>query len=135
MLGTKITKHRIGQMTLEQLRRPVFPFMKNRVEVVQISRLTMPAQHFRRAGGRTGARVEQRDVHFPSRECSIENRKIANDYCQKSKAIGRFDYSYGSAQREHGNNVAVAEREKRLAADIKVGGEVSRFPRHAKLGL
>ena len=130
VLRTIVCKHRIGQMTFEQLRRPAFPVAKKGGKFDELSAIEVTAQQLRRCRRRSGARIEKRNVQFAPGECLIQNREIPDDYSQKSEAHARFKYRQGSAGPCFGDNIAEAESKKRRAAEIKISEETDGPVRH-----
>src|SRR5450759_2516114 len=52
MLGTVVHQNRVGEMALQQFRRPIFPLMKMFDKFVHHVALAVASQHFQGAGGR-----------------------------------------------------------------------------------
>src|ERR1700722_9794966 len=83
----------------------------------------MAAKKFRGGGWRSGARVEQDDIHFPPRERLVNNRQITEDERQKSKSESAFDYRKHSLKCRMGRDIPQTQREECRATQISTGAE------------
>ena len=106
-------------MRRQKIRAPTFPVAKDIVEDTLFRTTTQPSEEFRRGRRRSGTRVEQRNLDFPRRECRIHHGKISDHHAQECKAHARFHYRQHTGGRVIRGDVAVAQREKRLAAVIE----------------
>ncbi len=58
---------------------------------IESPRAGMPAQEFRGARGRAGARVQQNDIHLPPRESLVNHGQITQHQREKAEAQAAFD--------------------------------------------
>src|SRR5439155_390213 len=72
---------------------------------------------------RTSARVEQRDAHLTPRERLVQDGQVADDKREERKADAGLDHHQDAPHSRDRGDVAEAEREERLAAQVEVVGE------------
>src|SRR5581483_2128168 len=118
------------KMTLHKFGAPELPFLQEfRQRFLSVFVCVAPEQ-FARGGRSTGARIEQRNVHFALRERAVNERKIADHRGKKSKAESRFGDGQKARESRAGNDVAKAESKERRAAQVGVGPETGLHAGH-----
>src|SRR5258708_36795234 len=90
MLGAVVGQHWIGEVALQQLRRPFFPLAQKTDKPFYTLVAVMAAQHFRPPGWRASTRIEQGDLSLPPREGPVDVRNIANIQDKKPKAYPSY---------------------------------------------
>src|SRR5215472_16116979 len=86
MLGAVVGQYRIGEVALQQLRRPLFPLAQKLDKAFNTLVAVMTAQHLRCAGWRAGTGIEEGDISLPPREGLVDDRNIADNQGKKTKA-------------------------------------------------
>jgi len=84
--------------------------------------LQLPRSSSSALGGEP-ARVEQRDVHLTPRERLVQDRQVADDKSEERKPDAGLDHHQDAPRPRDRGDVAEAEREERLAAQVEVVGE------------
>src|ERR1700728_1548738 len=86
VLRTKISKHRIGHVALEQFRGPALPLEEQSLQSFKSMITRVTPEKFGGRRRRTCASIEQYDVHLSTRECLIDDRQITQHQRQKTEA-------------------------------------------------
>ena len=134
MLRSKERHGRIGNVTLEDLRAPVFPVFQKRIQRGQRPVRTKPSQHFARGGWRTRPRIEQREARLPSRERLIENRKIRDHDREKREACSRFGHRHNARETSDRLEIAQTQGEERRPAHVEIVGNAGSVARGPQVG-
>src|SRR5260370_12579624 len=85
MLGAIVGQYRIGEVALQQLRRPFFPLAQKLDKTFYTLVAVMAAQHFRRAGWRSSTGIEEGYISLPPPERLVGVRDIAENHSTKTQ--------------------------------------------------
>src|SRR5438309_1031921 len=83
----------------------------------------LAAEQLFRARRRSRSSVEQRDVDLAARERLVQHGQIADDQSEEREPDTGFDHDQRAPHSSNRRDVAEAQREERLAAQIEMVGE------------
>ena len=124
VLRAKEAESGVGEVALEQLRRPALPVAQQHGQRLKSMRMTVTPQQLARRRRRTGARIQQRNAHFAPGERLVENRQVPDHDREKAKAHAAFNHREQPRHRRARQHVPQPQREKRRAAQVKIRGKV-----------
>ena len=123
VLGAVKAEYRVGEMTLQDFRRPPFPLGEERRDGLEVMGMRQPGQELGRAGRRAAPGVQERDGHLAPRKSLVENGQITNHARQKSKTKSCFHHAEKTPDGSGGRDVSVTKGEKGGPAEIQIRGE------------
>ena len=85
VLGAEVRENRIRKMGLKQFGAPELPFFQQIAQSFFASGIGVAAKKFARGRGRSGTRIEQRNIGFAAAKSAIDERQIADDRGQKTE--------------------------------------------------
>ena len=124
VLGAEVAEKRIGDVALEELGGPAFPFDEESGERLRGAVVGVAAHELGGGGRRAGAGVEQCNADFAAGKGAVEDGEISHDDGKEAEAGAAFENDERARPGTVRRDVAETEGEEGGSADVEVGIKV-----------